>query len=319
MASDRLEDARDRAHIISNMIRSRIDETVRDKILGFSGDFSGNPEQFGIDLEAWNYIKKIGVKRRLVFAHPNMLRAHPDTSLYYRGIAILPRKRVGQIACSVDSWEKTPDRAHVTEERARKVACLYNTIISSIIRGSTDWTLENGYRNVLATIGITEDGALRNIIGDKAEQEVKDRISEWLENQSDVPCEPDETRTTWYLGDNLRMVYSSEPDIYFERKEDNDSWEVVSTIEVKGGTDPAGALERLGAVKKSFDKTPTRAKNFLIVGVVTEEMRNQLEQMQIEKFFILFETLYLDAKWAEFINEVFYHTLRLLEIPYNLE
>ena len=115
------------------------------------------------------------------------------------------------------------------------------------------------------------------------------------------------------------MVYSSEPDIYFERKEDNDSWEVVSTIEVKGGTDPAGALERLGAVKKSFDKTPTRAKNFLIVGVVTEEMRNQLDQMQIEKFFILFETLYLDAKWAEFINEVFYHTLRLLEMPYSLE
>lgn len=319
MAPDRLEDARERSLIISNRIRSKIDETVRNKILGFSGELSGNPEQFGIDLEAWHYIKKIGVKRRLVFAHPNMLRAHPDTSLHYRGIAILPRKRVEQIAYSVDSWEKTPDRARVTEERAHQVACLYNTIISSIILGSTDWTLENGYRNVLATIGITEDGALRNTIGDKAEQAVKDRIAEWLEDQPDVSCESDETRTTWYLGDNLRMVYASEPDIRFERQVASDSWEIVSTIEVKGGTDPAGALERLGAVKKSFDKTPMQAKNFLVVGVVTAEMQNQLNQMRIEQVFILFETLYLDREWAKFVNEVFHHTLRLLANPYRLE
>ena len=113
------------------------------------------------------------------------------------------------------------------------------------------------------------------------------------------------------------MLYSSEPGICFERRLPDGSWEIVSTVEIKGGTDPAGALERLGAVKKSFDQTPTRAKNFLVVGVVTDEMRKQLEQMQIEKFFLLNETLYNDAEWAKFINEVFHHTLRLLESPYR--
>ena len=249
-----------------------------------------------------------------------MLREHPDTSLHYRGIATLSLKRVQQIAGSVDRWEKAPDRVRVTEERALRVARLYNTVISSIIRESTDWTLQNGYRNILATMGITEDGALRNIIGQEAERAVKDRIVNWLERKSGSTWRANDARTRWTLGDdeNLRMIFGSEPDVCFERKARGDGeWEIVSTIEVKGGTDPAGALERLGAVKKSFDRTPVRSKNFLVVGVVTDEMRNQLEQMHVERVFDLSEILYLDDKWEQFINEVFHHTLRLLDKPFQ--
>ena len=320
MERNRLEEARKRAQIISYRIRLRIDEAVRAKILAFSGDLTGRPEELGIDLVAWRYVKGISVKRRLVFAHPDMLRTHPDTSLHYRGIATLSLKRVQQIAGSVDRWEKAPSRVRVTEERALRVARLYNTVISSIIRESTDWTLQNGYRNILATMGITEDGALRNIIGQEAERAVKEKIVNWLETHSGKACRADETRTSWILGDDesLRMIFGSEPDICFERKSPNGAWDIVSTIEVKGGTDPAGALERLGAVKKSFDRTPVRAKNFLVVGVATDEMRYQLEQMHVEKFFDLSEILYLDDKWQQFVNEVFHHTLRLLERPFQI-
>ena len=320
MDRNRLEEARKRAQIISHRIRLRVDEAVRAKILAFSGDLTGRPEQYGIDLVAWRYVEENGIKRRLVFAHPNMLRTHPDTSLHYRGIATLSLKRVQQIAGSVDRWEKAPDRVRVTEERALRVARLYNTVISSIIRESTDWTLQNGYRNILATMGITEDGALRNIIGQEAETAVKDKIINWLESHSGKACSADETRTRWVLGDdeNLRMIFGSEPDIRFERKSPNDDWDTVATIEVKGGTDPAGALERLGAVKKSFDRTPVRSKNFLVVGVVTNEMRYQLEQMHVERVFDLSEILYLGDKWQQFINEVFHHTLRLLDKPFQI-
>ena len=320
MERNRLEEARKRAQIISYRIRQRVDEAVRAKILAFSGDLTGRPEDFGIDLVAWRYIEENGMKRRLVFAHPNMLRAHPDTSLHYRGIATLSLKRVQQIAGSVDRWERAPNRVRVTEERVLRVARLYNTVISSIIRESTDWTLENGYRNILATMGITEDGALRNIIGQEAERAVKEKIINWLETRSGEVCRPDETRARWILGhdENLRMIFGSEPDVRFEKRSSNGVWEIVSTIEVKGGTDPAGALERLGAVKKSFDRTPVRSKNFLVVGVVTDEMRNQLEQMHVERVFDLSSILYLDAKWQQFINEVFHHTLRLLDKPFQI-
>ncbi len=73
----------------------------------------------------------------------------------------------------------------------------------------------------------------------------------------------------------------------------------------------------MGAVKKSFDQTPARAKNFLIVGVVTDEMEKQLNQMQIERYLSLSETLYLVSGWEEFVNEVFYHTLRFLNAPFK--
>ncbi|MCY4214945.1 MAG: XcyI family restriction endonuclease [Gammaproteobacteria bacterium] len=318
MDEAKLDDAKRRAEIISNRIRSRADELVRRKIMAFQGNLSWDRGQLGIDEEAWRHVQAIKVNPALVFAHPDVLCAHPDASLHYRGIATLSLKRVQQIAGSVAKWEEVPSRARVTQKRVLKVARLYNFVISSVIRNSTEWTLENGYRNVLATIGITLDGALRNVIGQEAELAVKERILEWLKSQSDTPCKPESKAETWRLGkDNaLRMTYSSEPDICFEERLPDGSWEVVSTIEIKGGLDPAGALERLGAVKKSFDQTPTRAKNFLIVGVVTEEMRKQLGQMQIEKFFLLNETLHNDAEWTKFINEVFHHALRLLEAPY---
>lgn len=319
MDQAKLDDARRRAEIISNRIRSRADELVRVKIMAFREKLFWDRGQLGIDEEAWHHVEAIKATPALVFAHPDVLCAHPDTSLHYRGIATLSLKRVQQIAGSVSQWEDAPSQARVKRERALKVARLYNFVISSIIRNSTEWTLENGYRNVLATIGITLDGALRNIIGQEAEQAVKERILEWLKGHSEVLLEPEGTGEAWYLGNEkaLRMTHFSEPDICFEGKRSDGSWEIVSTIEVKGGMDPAGALERLGAVKKSFDQTPTRAKNFLVVGVVTDEMRKQLGQMSIEKFFLLNETLHNDTKWTEFINEVFHHTLRLLETPYR--
>ena len=124
MERNRLEEARKRAQIISYRIRLRIDEAVRAKILAFSGDLTGRPEELGIDLVAWRYVKGISVKRRLVFAHPDMLRTHPDTSLHYRGIATLSLKRVQQIAGSVDRWESAQPRARHGRTRAASCATL---------------------------------------------------------------------------------------------------------------------------------------------------------------------------------------------------
>lgn len=123
--------------------------------------------------DAWRKVKDAGIKPRWVFAHPDLLKAMPDASLHYRGIALLSRKRVGEIAGSVDTWERSPDRARVSEDKALKVCRLYNAVISAILLDSTQWTLDDSYRHILATIGITEDGAMRNIIGHEAPVDCK--------------------------------------------------------------------------------------------------------------------------------------------------
>lgn len=104
-------------------------------------------------------------------------------------------------------------------------------------------------------------------------------------------------------GRRIVMKFSSEPDISFEIDA-----KIVATIEIKSGTDPAGALERLGAIKKSFEQTPTNSKNFAILGVVTDEMKNRMQDMRMEDHFILGA---VTTDPTNLLNEVFHHALRL--------
>ena len=274
-------------------------------------DYAGQLE-FGpgdylmISSGAWNHAAEIGVRPELVFAHPDILQEHPKTSLYYRGIALLSRKRVAQAAVPVTDWEKGTRKVKVRRDRAEKVARLYNTIISSIIEGSADWTLDNGYRNILATMGITLDGMFRNKIGDMAETLVKSRIAGWLRNKELIPTdEPDDG--VYRLPKNTLMRYGSEPDIEFTR-----DGGAIATIEIKGGTDSAGALERFGAMTKSFAKTPPGCVNFLVAGIVTSEMRSRLNEMGVVKVYTLDDIAKDGEQWEGFANEVFHYTLRVI-------
>ena len=82
-------------------------------------------------------------------------------------------------------------------------------------------------------------------------------------------------------------------------------------IEIKGGKDPAGALERLGTVKKTFDEAPADCKNFLVAGVVTSTMQARLAEMKMERYFDIDAVLYDDEAWTDFVNEIFHHALRI--------
>ena len=107
------------------------------------------------------------------------------------------------------------------------------------------------------------------------------------------------------------MVDGSEPDIKFESRTEGD-WQTVSTVEIKSGTDPAGALERLGAIQKSFEQTPPRSRNIAVHGVVTPEMRRRLDEMNVARDFALYQILNDETAWEDFIRELFHHTLRII-------
>ena len=176
-----LRDARIRSTLMSERIRLRTDHELRELINGFTEDLDFRPlDDLMISEQAWEYAVSSDIGPKLVFAHPTLLQEHPRISQYYRGIALLPQKRVADIAVPVSSWEDGSRRLPIKEEQSLNVARLYNGVISSIIEGTTNWTLENGYRNIIANMGIGLDGTFRNIIGRDAEDLVKTRIKNWL-------------------------------------------------------------------------------------------------------------------------------------------
>ena len=304
----RTEEAIDRAVTIARRLAQGDDLRIRERIESFGGeaDYS-NLESLAIQSDAWDRVRQAGVEPRLVFAHPAVLEAMPDASIHYRGIALLPLKRVTEIVGSVEQWERRPARARVGREKALRVARLYNAVISSIILDYTEWTAEDGYRNVLATIGITADGVIRNLIGQRGEQEIRRRMIAWIrEHDLLAKDDPGDDSAEWGLRQGVLMRFGTEPDIGFER-----NGRLVALIEIKAGKDPAGALERLGAVKKTFDEAPAGCRNFLVAGVVTPTMRERLEEMRMERDYDMDRLLLNEDRWAECMNDIFHHALRI--------
>ena len=106
------------------------------------------------------------------------------------------------------------------------------------------------------------------------------------------------------------MRYGSEPDIQFQLTA-NDETSLVATIEIKGGKDAAGALERLRAVQKSFEETPPNCVNMLIAGIITPEMALRLDTMGVGRRYLLDDLVRDGEPWVGFLNEVFHHTVRI--------
>ncbi len=317
-----------RSQNLTSGLQKRLDVQARLAVasLGSRFTFAAPVEGYLISQDAWEHVRNLGLNPVSVFCHPDMLVEEPFVSLYYRGIGGLSLKEVQNQARSVVNWEVEPDdrrrKPRVTTDAAGQVAGLYNSVISSIIENTTDWTLENGYRNIIASLGITFDGSMRNTIGRLPEQRIRRLLLRYVfENGmltspeyadlDSLPVAPANGEYT--LRDGFVMTFSSEPDVAFRR--DNT---LEATIEIKGGIDPAGALERLGAADKSAQaaiEVNPRCKNFLIAGVITPEMRRRLDQSRLfEKDFLLVELLADESRQTEFFDEIFNHTLRLTAI-----
>ena len=272
-----------------------------------------------IEEEAWEYVtKERKYDPKLVFCHPEVVKAITSTSLYYRGLTGLSIKAAKNYIGAVENLEKGNVRVKIDDKKALKMAQVYNTFICSIIRGSTDWTLENGKRTIIATLGITLDGIMRNKVGTIAEERVRTLVFEWLKGRglitSPTKEEIGDLPVICELIGNVIMRFSSEPDISFLKKTD-DGEELLAVIEIKGGIDPAGALERYGAATKSFQhalKESKRCKNFFLSAVYTPELLNRIQgDRLVEKFYDIIKILEEPDVRDDFFNELFHHSLRL--------
>ena len=314
-----------RSQDLTRVLQRRLDVRAREAVASLADGFGFTEpiEDYLISQSAWEHVHNLGLGPAQVFCHPDMLVEEPFISLYYRGISGLSLKEVQEQARTVSAWEREPQtrarKPRVAADAARQVAGLYNSFISSIIENTDDWTLENGYRNIIASMGISFDGSMRNKMGDLPEWRLRRLLLQYVveggflvhpeyPSATDLPDNPANGR--YVLSDGVVMEFSSEPDVAFLRDE-----LLEVTIEIKGGIDPAGALERLGAAEKSAQaaiEVNTRCKNFLVAGVITAEMRRRLDQSRLfEKDFQLVELLSSETRQAEFFDEIFNHTLRM--------
>lgn len=281
-------------------------------------DFSiARRHELMIEEDAWSYVAGMGYKASHVFCHPDLLKAHPSVSLYYRGMTGLSRKSVGQLASSVDRAENDSAYRFRRDASVVSICQLYNLFISSIIKGSQAWALENGYRTILATMGITFDGSSRNKVGDIAENLIRKNLLDFLIEKGllaeDVDPDSQNFKPAYLLSGNEQMKFSKEPDVYFT----NSVGEAICTIEIKGGTDPAGALERLGAAQKSFlhaIRATANCKTYLIAGVVTKTMEARLlTDRNFTQHFAMVDILTQPEARANFLREIFHYGLRLID------
>jgi hypothetical protein len=93
--------------------------------------FIWNQALLGITETAWNKIIHRGIKPIVIFAHPEVLQNIKGATAYYRMLAMVSQKSMGQISGAVIAYDtglKQPDR-----ETAELLTSHFNRIISHLI------------------------------------------------------------------------------------------------------------------------------------------------------------------------------------------
>ena len=159
-------------------------------------------------------------------------------------------------------------------------------------------TKEELYGILLTSTGAQIDGSWRNAIGEEAEKVVQrllvkeviernllaaliPRIGQAVElydpNKLEEQLGQIERFRGILLTNRTSILFSSDPDVSLL----DPSGATVCALEVKGGSDPAGALERYGAAKKSFEEIRRSAPNvwtILVASCITHEVHSRIKQ-----------------------------------------
>lgn len=206
-----------------------------------------NWDNLNISEQAWNKVIHRGIKPVVVFAHPFVLRTVHGSAGYYRMLAMVSQKSMKRVGISLDSYEV--GKPIPNEEMAATIAQHLNRIVSVLVEADEviDGREFDLWRGMAA--GSQAQGSWQNNKGASAEVAIREVILRRLQEREIISGEEAST-TRIDLGDGRMLVFADEPDIAIYQ---NDMPQVA--VEVKGGIDPAGVLERIGAALKSLQRT----------------------------------------------------------------
>ena len=287
----------------------------------------GDKEKWGISADAWEIVNNSDIPPMLVFAHPKVLRLNPSTLKYYRCVAMIPLKGLSAITHlsgvdKIESGKVLPGT--LDSKKILTIISVLNEFSSLVVSLSTGLNKNEITGMMYATAGTYIDGSWRNQIGSEGERVIRTIIfKELLRNneissivqRNDKVLTLEEVDITNAVKDisqvkiiNLingySVLFSSEPDVSML----NAKGEVVGIIEIKSGLDPAGALERLGAMFKSFENTLAEypdATTILVISCITDEVRKRLDaSMVIRQRYLTTDITANDSEKRKFVNRL---------------
>lgn len=209
-------------------------------------EFKWDLNELNISQKAWDKVIHRGIKPVRVFSHPEVLKANPKRVSYYRMLAMVSQKSMSKVGLPVNDYE---DRQKSFDDNtALKISRHLNRIISILIEHDEEIDAREFdlWRGMAA--GSQAQGSWQNTKGDRAEIVIKELIERRVRERRLVIKETIHGKSKKLkLKDGRILVMGSEPDIGIYK---NDAIQIA--IEIKGGIDPAGVLERFGAALKSL-------------------------------------------------------------------
>ncbi len=245
----------------------------------------------GVEAAAYQRLTDAQASPELYFCTPGIIRDLPRLSEYYRLVAMLPKKAISRL--KVGSLQ--------SQEGADVFCAVVNATVSSFVLNLDQEAVRllAPETLVFTQLGDQLGGSWRNVVGRQGGALFARTVCRWLlgekvtlavEPASIDPFELAGTGDVEVLqqpkvirdsaGELFEIAFAQEPDIAVYRFVGGDR-KLVCWIELKSGTDPAGAQERYGSARKSFEKAqrhPDRPRKMLIMAVYTEAVLDMIEQ-----------------------------------------
>jgi len=234
-------------------------------------------EELGVSTKAWDKVIHRGIKPIVVFAHPSVLTSTPRAVSYYRMLAIVSQKSMNRVGVATAKYENATNLPD--DQIAWSIARHLNKIISRIIESDTEIDPREFdlWRGMAA--GSQAQGSWQNAKGNKYETLVKDLIERRLTEtgilKSAKAEEGDGLAKSFTLIDERVIVFADEPDVAVFKND-----KIITALEIKGGIDMAGVLERVGAAIKSLSRAKSensKSKTVLLVQSVSLTPKAKLD------------------------------------------
>lgn len=284
----------------------------------------GNRSEWHIGEDAWTTIISNEISPSLVFLHPKVLQLNPQYLKYYRSIALIPQKGLKTLS-KVSNIESIEDgkvaAGHLSQKQLENIIRSINETITMLVSLASDISEQKLEGMMYATAGTKIDGSWRNSIGAEGERVIRAIIFNELFSHNEISSILDKTNQLTeiseykkntntedikiiHLTNGHSILFSSEPDITLY----NESGAIVGVIEIKSGLDPAGALERLEAMFKSFENTLAEYPNavtILVASCITDEVETRLgASMLVRQKYITTNITNNEHEKRKFVNRL---------------
>ncbi len=228
----------------------------------------------GISKQAWDKVIHRGIKPVIVFAHSVVLKNVSGSVGYYRMLSMVSQKSMNRLRIPITRYESGKDNPN--DKRALLIAKHLNQIISRLIE--LDETIDAREFDLWCGMaaGSQAQGSWQNAKGAKFEVTVKGIIQKRIRERG-LLLDEKEDELRMHLEDGRVVIFADEPDMAIYRGN-----KIQAAVEIKGGIDTAGVLERVGAAIKSLRRTkkenPKSTTILILQGVsMTPTAKHDLE------------------------------------------